>query len=569
MILKSLYDYAHSASDIPARGTELKEIEYVVVIDREGRFVRFESKRIDKRRCMQFLVAKSVSRTSAPKTNTLWDNGRYVFGFGEKDTRCHELFVGRVKEIAERYPGDISIIALAKFYDTPRDILIERMSADPHYDDVMQSLAKNFSFRLEDDDILIAEKIHLFVDLDNDNDEIEVIGRCLVTGKHAPLVRTTTPTPLPDNSPMAALVSFQVNSGYDSYGKSQAYNAPLSTEAEWAVSAALKKLLAKDSRNKARIGKRTFLFWGSGDCGLDNDVADGLSFLLDMPDKSAPDPNEKVEKVSKLFKSIFSGEIRTTLNDRFHILGLAPYTGRIAVVMWIDSELRQFAEKIFCHFSDMEIVDTRKPDARRPFCGVYSMISAVTRGCKLADALPALPEAVTEAVINGSPYPVQLYTGALERIRQALSDTTVTVQRAAILKAYINRKNKNNNHKPLQAMLDKTNNNPGYLCGRLAAVLEKIQKDAGSGDSIRTRYMGSASSTPAAVFPAMLNVSVHHSEKLAEGSRIYYEQLKQEIIDKMPGDGFPAHLDLNDQGRFFVGYYHQRAGLYTKKDNQE
>ena len=117
-------------------------------------------------------------------------------------------------------------------------------------------------------------------------------------------------------------------------------------------------------------------------------------------------------------------------------------------------------------------------------------------------------------------------------------------------------------------MLDKTNDNPGYLCGRLAAVLEKIQKDASSGDSIRTRYMGSASSTPAVVFPAMLNVSIHHSEKLNEATRIFYEQLKQEILDKMPVYGFPTHLELNDQGRFFVVYYHQRADLYTKKEHK-
>lgn len=115
-------------------------------------------------------------------------------------------------------------------------------------------------------------------------------------------------------------------------------------------------------------------------------------------------------------------------------------------------------------------------------------------------------------------------------------------------------------------MLDKENSNPGYLCGRLTAVLEKIQTDVNSGDSIRTRYMGAASSTPAAVLPAMLNLSLHHSEKLSEGSRIYYEQLKQEILDKISGAGFPATLDLADQGRFFVGYYHQRADLFTKKE---
>lgn len=118
-------------------------------------------------------------------------------------------------------------------------------------------------------------------------------------------------------------------------------------------------------------------------------------------------------------------------------------------------------------------------------------------------------------------------------------------------------------------MIDKTNNNPGYLCGRLAAVLEKVQDDANSGNTIRTRYMSAASATPSAVFPAMLNLSVHHSEKLNEGGRIHYEQLKQEIMDKLPADGFPAHLDLNDQGRFFVGYYHQRADFFTKKENKE
>lgn len=568
MILKSLYDYAKMLGDkIPPEGLELKEIEFVIVIDAEGRFKRFESKRIDKRRCAAFMVAKGMKRTVAPKPNTLWDNGKYVLGLDESDQKCNSLFIDRVRLIAQDHPDDLSIKALVKFYDMPRDEREKLISADSLYEDVRQSYGSNFSFRLETDDCLIAEKSYLFLDL-ADSSSDAVTGRCLVTGTKGPIVRTTTATPLPGNSPMAALVSFQKSSGYDSYGKSQAYNAPISSEAEALFSAALKKMLDKDSHNKARIGERMFLFWGSGERDLDREVEQSVAFLLGMPDKAADDPDSKVDKVSKLFKSIFSGEITTTLDDRFHILGLAPYTGRIAVVLWVDSSLQDFAGKIFAHFHDMEIIDDRHPDKRRPFVGVYSMISAVTRGGKLSDALPNLAESVTDAVINGNPYPMPLYTSAIDRIRAELTDYTVSVQRAAILKAFINRKTKNSpNNKPLQPMLDKTNDNAGYLCGRLAAVLEKIQKDAGSGDSIRTRYMGAASATPAAVFPAMLNVSVHHSDKLSEGSRIYYEQLKQEIIDKLSVDGFPNHLDLNDQGRFFVGYYHQRTDLYTKKED--
>ncbi|MDE6076247.1 MAG: type I-C CRISPR-associated protein Cas8c/Csd1, partial [Muribaculaceae bacterium] len=76
MILKSLYDYAQANSNLlPPPGMEWKEIEFVIVIDSEGNFKRFESKRIDKKRCERFLVAKTVKRASAPISNILWDNG--------------------------------------------------------------------------------------------------------------------------------------------------------------------------------------------------------------------------------------------------------------------------------------------------------------------------------------------------------------------------------------------------------------------------------------------------------------------------------------------------------------
>ena len=117
-------------------------------------------------------------------------------------------------------------------------------------------------------------------------------------------------------------------------------------------------------------------------------------------------------------------------------------------------------------------------------------------------------------------------------------------------------------------MLDKENQNQGYLCGRLFAVLDKIQEDANAIHSIRERYMNSASATPATVFATILNLSSHHLEKLPMGAQVNYEKLKQEIMSKMSADGFPAHLELQDQGRFFVGYYHQRQDLFTGKEDK-
>ena len=117
-------------------------------------------------------------------------------------------------------------------------------------------------------------------------------------------------------------------------------------------------------------------------------------------------------------------------------------------------------------------------------------------------------------------------------------------------------------------MLDKDNTNQGYLCGRLFAVLDKIQGEANGQHSIKERYMNAASATPAAVFATILNLSSHHSEKLSEGRIVIFEKIKQEIIDKISADGFPAHLDLQDQGRFFVGYYHQSQDFYKTKEDK-
>ena len=200
-----------------------------------------------------------------------------------------------------------------------------------------------------------------------------------------------------------------------------------------------------------------------------------------------------------------------------------------------------------------------------------SILSAVTLEGKVSDVTPNLPDAVVKSIFQGIPYPQTLFTSCIRRIRAESSNkdkNALHITRAAIIKAYLNRISNNNK---IEVMLDKENINPGYLCGRLFAVLDKIQEEANNQHSIRERYMNSASSTPAAVFPTILNLSNHHVENLKnEGRKIYFEKLKQEIMSKIDAKGFKAQLDLQDQGRFFIGYYHQRQDFFTKnEDNNE
>lgn len=567
MILKALYDYYKRCDNLPAKGMEEKEIGFLIVLSPDGQFLRFEDCRIGKDHARIYLVKKHVGRSSAAVANYLYDNSAYVLGYSEKGNGKEQLYLdtfkAKVESIADTFPENRDVTAIRTFYHNSREKILDLVSKDILWEDIKKNLSKKystFSFRIEGDLKIVAEKREL-LQLEECNDTAEADDICLVSGKHGPSVETTTATMIPGSQAIAKLVSFQVNSGYDSYGKTKCKNAPISEEAEFAYTTALNSMLQKGSRNKFMLGTRTFVFWASNNNEASMETEESLFDLLGFSEEANDDPNAKIMKVRKVFESIYSGTMKTGLDDKFYILGLAPNSARIAVVYWSETTLKDFAEKILNHFRDMEIQDTRKD--KKPYMGIREIISSVTLGGKMSDATPNLPEAVVKSIFQGLPYPQTLYSACLRRIR---AEQKLTITRAAIIKAFLNRQS--NNNKKIDIMLDKNNNNQGYLCGRLFAVLDKIQEDANNISSIRERYMNAASATPSAVFATILNLSVHHSEKLDEGRRIYFEKIKQEILDKVSADGFPTHLDLQDQGRFFVGYYHQRQDFFTSKKEQ-
>jgi CRISPR-associated protein Csd1 len=564
MILKALYDYYERKGDLPRKGMELKEIGFLIVIDKEGNFVRFEDRRIDRNKAQSFLVKKHVNRTSAPLANYLYDNSAYVLGYSEKgdDEKCFDTFKSKVKSILQEYPHNDDIKAIDLFYKNDREALLKIFKQDVLWNEIEKNLNKKFStfsFLIEGESTIVASKTEL-INTDDDKDS-EGGQMCLVSGMRGNIVETTTATMIPGSLATAKLVSFQVSSGYDSYGKNKGYNAPISEDAEFAYTTALNHLLRSDSQNKFIIGNRTFVFWASKDDEAGKQAEESLWDMLGFKDNDDPDKN--IINVRKAFESIYSGSIKTTLDDRFYILGLAPNSARIAVTYWADIPLKDFSEMILRHFKDMEIVDTRKE--KKPYFGLHSLLATVSLEGKSSNVSPNLPDAVVKSIFQGLPYPQTLFASCIRRIR---AEQNISITRAAILKSYLNRLNDNNNNK-LTVMLDTSNTNQGYLCGRLFAVLDKIQDDANNQRSIKERYINSASATPAAVFSTILNLSLHHSAKLNEGRSVYYEKIKQEIVDKISADGFPAHLDLQDQGRFFVGYYHQMQWFYTKNSDKE
>jgi CRISPR-associated protein Csd1 len=554
--------------------------KYAILIDEDGNFKGLED--LGDEDGVTLLTLRPEERTSAPVPHCLGDNGSYVLGIKDakpdqhldvvaelkKNKKNHDAFRKEIDALYKALPNNRYTKAVYLFYQRYNAEVIEEMRNDVNWGGLCKSLSKNITFRIcgdkslaASDDEVLKYKIDSMV---NDNEPM----LCLVTGEKVKPVSTTYSTFILGGKSNAKLVSFQESSGYDSYGKKKGLNAPISEEAEFKYTTALLGMLSRQSRNRFTIGDRTFVFWASKNDEAGQKAEESIFNMFGFVEQE-DDPNRNIEQVRKVFEAIYKGDIKTSSDDTFYILGLAPNAARIAVVYWAEIPLREFAGTIRRHFYDMEVVTRLE---KKTYMSLRSILSAVTLGGKVSDATPNLPDAVVKSIFQGIPYPQPLLASCIRRIRaenskdkyeEAFRKGYITT-RAAIIKAYLNRIN---NNQEIDKKMDKDNTNQGYLCGRLFAVLDKIQEEANNQHSIRERYMNSASATPAAVFATILNLSNHHVENLKnEGRKIYFEKLKQEIMSKIDADGFKAQLDLQDQGRFFIGYYHQRQEFFTKNE---
>ena len=569
MILKALYDYYNRCGDdIVPMDMAYVDFYYSIVLDEKGNFIRLEPLGGDSG--LPLLTFRPEERTSAPVPHCMGDHAGYILGlkavkakenfdYAKEMTRNEKTLTAFKKDVEYFFnilPDNSFVQAIHAFYKKFSLETINAIKHDSHWVDFCKYLAKNITFSVigingyaaSDNEILQVKK------QSKSNENKKAV--CLITGVKEKPVNTTYSSFILGGKSNAKLVAFQVNSGYDSYGKKMGLNAPISEEAEFKYTTALLKLLSKNSRNKFRIGDRSFIFWASSNSEAAEQTEGSLFDLLGYTEEEVDDPNAKIEQVRKVFTAIYSGSLKTSLEDRFYILGLAPNSARIAVVYWSECSLKEFAGKILCHFEDMKIKDTRID--KKPYMGIKSMLAAVTLNGKQSEATPNLPEAIVKSIFQGTPYPFTLFSACIRRIRaESGNKDAIRIARMAIIKAYLNRINDNN--KKIETMLDKSNTNQGYLCGRLFAVLENLQYAANKQDSIRSGYMNAAASTPSAVYPTILKLSNSHYSKLAKdkkGLAIYFDNQKKEIMAQI--SDFPDTLDLSDQGRFFLGYYHQK-----------
>ncbi|HBZ29030.1 MAG TPA: type I-C CRISPR-associated protein Cas8c/Csd1 [Nitrosomonas nitrosa] len=562
MILQALHEYYQRKtqmpdSDLAPSGLEYKEIPFLVVLTADGKFAGLDDTREGegkKKIAKSFLVPQTVKRSSGVAANLLWDHPGYVLGVDTKGKpgRAHEQHMAFVEVIHSYFSAieDAGIRAVISFLD---DHDFEQVFMHPLWPEIQETGA-NMTFRLEGDAVSVCERPVVAAALSaTENADPEKTALCLVSGEPDMIERLhpSIKGVWGAQSSGASIVSFNLDA-FSSYGKSQGSNAPVGKNAVFSYTTVLNHLLAKNSKQRFQVGDASTVFWAATPGHPMEELFPGL---FGEPSKDNPDFG--VGAVAALLNAPKTGSSSfEDDNTRFYVLGLAPNAARIAIRFWHVKTVGELAVNIRRFFDDLQINHAPyEPET----CSLFRLLVATAPLGKSENIPPNLGGDVMRSIIEGLPYPQTLLSGAIRRIR---AEQEITYPRAAIIKACINRQS---GKEELKVSLDENNSNTAYRLGRLFAVLERIQERANPGinATIRDRYYGAASGAPVTVFATLLKLKNHHVAKLDNtGEAINYEKMLGKIMDGI--FDFPAQLGLQDQGRFAIGYYHQRQAFFTK-----
>lgn len=580
--LNGYYDRLAERGDVPPFGFSMERISYAVVLSPGGEPVEVTDLRIlsgKKPKPRPLMVPQFFGRSGTkPPPYFLCDHTRFLFGVGaDKTTGARAESPAYFAAFKDRHlaaidgSNDEGLVALRNFLTlwTPDAF------QSPLFNDAM--LDQYMVFMLDGDRNTAGQPRFL-----NDRPAARRLwekelaakkgdeGFCLVTGEWGPI---TALHPLIKGvwgaqTGGARIVSFN-SKAFTSYDKSDGLNAPVSEAVTFGYGTALNTLLKEGSGNRLQVGDATVAFWADTSGGEES-AQKAETLFSEFLDPPRPEDAEEARRIKDVLIPVSQGrpvrEIDPMLDERtrFFILGLSPNIARLSVRFWLEDSFGAIAEHIGQHWRDLEI----KPDPWRTAPSVWALLRETALMGKSDNVAPLLGGEVMRAILTGGRYPRSLLAAVVTRIR---AGDEITGAKAAICKACLNRDSRLGSKKEeeLPVSLNRDEANAGYRLGRLFAVLENTQRAALGkvNASIRDRYFGAASATPASVFPMLLRNSTHHLAVLRKGDKArlggWFEGEIGEILGGL-GASFPRSLRIEDQGRFAIGYYHQRYAGKTE-----
>lgn len=612
MLLKHLYDFALSRNLLEDLAFAPKAVRWIIDLDATGNFIGIVETG-DGRRGQEFSCPQTTrNKLAGGVAEFLADGITAIFGYDSEpepkkkrtkkqeidrqknNTQKHEDFWEQVKAaVAEtHYSGLFALHAFRKSLPVSKTTILrygKAVGAQADAKSVWLLLVageekklgpENFTFRV-DGELLIENDVIRNWWRKQHSAEINtargsaVRGLCLITGlADQPIALTHSPkiSGVPDTQAFgAAVVSFD-KAAFTSYGFNQSLNAPTSDEAATAYCTALNHLI-EQKNTSLRIGRTVLCFWA-----VHTKAAGGLFARL----LNKPDP----QSVRNFLVAPWTGMApKFAQKDTFLAVTLAGNSGRIVVRHWLQQTLEQAVENFRNWFVDLEIYVPPKPqplkkpknsDKQTEFnpLSIYRLANTTVREAK--DLSPEIPSQLYRAALEGIAPSISLIHPILNQFRSRLvKDENYRLYRLiydqsrfALLKLILNR-NRKETDMEIKASLADTDD-PAYNCGRLLSVLSETQKKAQGYpkgfSGVAERYFGTASVSPAAILPLLLRLNRHHLDKIRKsGGNAYEEVIIRNILAKFQpaGEGmppvFPRILNLQEQGRFALGFYQQQA----------
>ena len=545
MLLQRLCDHARQL-DLPPPLYSERPVRYIVELDASGRLLSphptdtadsaDRSTRNGKRR-----LAPTVQRASVIRPLLLADNAEYTLGLARdaakqaRVDKAHAAYLDLMDRCADG-TGDPAVQAVADFLnEDPQD----QLKLDEDFD-----RGSTITFRVGDVLPMDTPAVRRFWAGEHDPARADdaVTGQCLVCGQRRPVLRRLQAKlkRVPGGQTAGtALISANAEA-FESYGLNASLIAPTCAVCAELFTNGLNHLLGQDS-HRTVLGGAAFLCWT-------REHVEEFDPLLMF---TRPDPGQ----VRELLESVFKRREPASFDDTpFYALSLSGSGGRAVVRDWIDTTLGEVRRHLARWFAQQHIVG-RNGERPEPV-GLYALAAATVRDVN-KDISPLTPRALLRAALDGAPLPPNLLSLA---VRRNSADQDVTRPRAALIKAVLQSQGLIAMEDDIMIRLDLDTPNPGYRCGRLLAVLESVQYAALGITAVTDRFYGAASSAPASVFGRLLRGAQPHLAKLERDRPGAYHALQQRLEEVMAGlEGFPKTLDMEAQGLFALGFYHQRA----------
>ena len=567
--------------DIPRYGYSREAVSFEIVLTHDGAVVDVMDRRDTTGK--KPLPARIVVPSPAPDRrglkvvpNFLWDKTAYALGVtqstdgepvpsrrGEHDAfrKAHEDALAHATD-----PGLRAMGAFVRVWNPQRYEELQHARQGMLDQNVVFSLDGAAGLIHECEEANAIWQTHL-------EDASQASRLCLVSGRRAPVERLHAKIKGVRGAQSAGAVIVAFNQdAFTSYDLDKGDNAAVSQRSAFAYVTALNAMLAPNSGRNLDVAGTTLVFWADASGNKASAMAAETLYasLLNPP---PPTDDQESAAVAATLEGVAEGRplahVAPNVQEKtiFYVLGISPNASRLAIRFWHEDTIGAFARRIGEHWRDLRM----EPSAWKAPPSVWRLLIETAAQRKSKNIPPTLGGALMRSILTGGRYPHALFAAVLARMR---ADNDINGMRVAICKACLARDYRLSfEDEDVPMSLNRDENNAAYRLGRLFAMYEKAQR-AALGQSlnatIKDRFFGAASATPASIFPLLARSSTHHLavvRKRGDGKLAGWFEKEIDAIVGGIESSFPRSLRLEEQGRFAIGYHHQRNAGRTDADS--